>query len=158
MLSGLAAQSAALSLSGATQRGFGSTLSSNGETPAAQNGATPAAADFNQYTEDYAAFCARPKNERVFYALRNGSIVANRLNSQDWKPVDLGNPPELPVLGGSHDGVPTISPIPNLAGDACTKPFGNRCFSTNAPNGIATPSSEFGIIGVRSAHSARGAT
>jgi hypothetical protein len=29
---------------------------------------------FNKYTEDYAAFCARPERERVFYALENGQM------------------------------------------------------------------------------------
>jgi len=122
LLGGFAAQSAVPPLGGAKQRGFGSTLSSNGETSAAQRGATPNAAGFNQYTEDYVAFCARPENERVFYALRNGSLVDEHLNGQDWKPTDWGNPPDLPVPGGSHDGVPMVAPIPDLAGEGPYKP------------------------------------
>ncbi|MGD0697613.1 MAG: alpha-L-fucosidase [Terriglobia bacterium] len=134
ILSGLAAQSAALTLDGATQRGFGFTRSSMGETAAGQNGATPAPAGFNQYTEDYAAFCARPENERVFYALRNGSIVAEHLNNnQEWKPNDWGNPPDLPVPGGSHDGVPMVSPIPDLAGDGPYKPVWESLLQYECP-------------------------
>ncbi len=119
ILGGLAAQSTALSLTGAKQAAFGSSLPPNVET-AAQTGAT--AARFDQYTEDYASFCARPETERVFYAVRNGSIVAEHLDNQDWKPTEWGDPPDLPVPGGSHDGVPMLSPIPDLAGEGPFKP------------------------------------
>ncbi len=120
MLGGLAAQSAALSLADAKQAAFGSSLSSNAET-VAQSGATPAAG-FDQYTKDYAALCATSESERVFYALRNGSIVAEHLNDRDWKPTDWGKPLDLPVPGGSHDTVPMISPVPGLAGEGPYKP------------------------------------
>jgi alpha-L-fucosidase len=132
LLGGLAAQSA-VTFGGGTRRGFGTTLSSHGETPAAQSGATPAPVGFNHYTEDYAAFCARPESERVFYALRNGSIGAEHLNNQDWKPNDWGNPPDLPVPGGSHDGVPMISPIPDLAGDGPYKPDWDSLLQYESP-------------------------
>ena len=89
----------------------------------ADSGATAAAAaDFDQYTEDYAHFCAIPESGRVFYALRNGQIVSERLNNADWKPTGWGDPPALPVPGGSWDGVPMDSPIPNLSGDGPYKP------------------------------------
>lgn len=116
-LTGLAAQSAAFSITGAGKAGFGASLLSNPEAPAAQAGAAQAAAGFNQYTQDYAAFCATPENERVFYALRNGSIISELLNDADWKPTEWGEPPDLPVPGGSHDGVPIIPPIPDLEGE-----------------------------------------
>lgn len=122
MLAGVAAQSAALPIAASKQTAFASPPPSNAETAAAQTGTTQAAARFNRYTDDYAAFCATPESERVFYALRNGSIVAEHLKNQDWKPTDWGNPPELPVPGGSHDGVPMISPIPDLAGEGPYKP------------------------------------
>ncbi len=42
----------------------------------AQGAAVPAEAPgFNHLTQHYAEFCATPANERVFYALVNGSIV-----------------------------------------------------------------------------------
>lgn len=80
-------------------------------------GGPPQAPGFDQYTEDYARFCATPESERVFYALRNGEIVAEKLDDSDWKPTAWGDPPKLPIPGGSWDGVPMNSPIPNLAGE-----------------------------------------
>jgi alpha-L-fucosidase len=71
---------------------------------------------FDHYTEDYARFCATPEQERVFYALHDGQIVSERLNDQAWDLKGWPRPPDLPVPGGSHDGVPMESPIPNLAG------------------------------------------
>ncbi|MGD0778656.1 MAG: alpha-L-fucosidase [Candidatus Solibacter sp.] len=83
----------------------------------------PAPADrFDHYTEDYARFCATPEQERVFYALHDGQIVSERLNDQDWVLDKWTRPPDLPVPGGSHDGVPMESPIPNLAGDGPYQP------------------------------------
>jgi len=116
-LTGLAAQSAALSIAGAGKPPFASAPRPDAEATAAQAGTAPAAEGFNHYTEDYAAFCARPENERVFYALRNGAIVAEHLDDHDWKPTEWGDPPDLPVPGGSHDGVPMVSPIPDLEGE-----------------------------------------
>ena len=90
-------------------------------SPAAGFSAAPpsqaAAGGFDHYTQDYAQFCATPANERIFYALRDGQIVAEKLDNQNWKPEGWGKPPELPVPGGSHDGVPMNSPIPGLAGE-----------------------------------------
>ena len=119
-LAGLAAPAAALSISGVKKAALGSLIPSHAETAASQTGA--ATAGFDQYSEDYAAFCATPENERIFYAVRNGSIVAEHLNEHDWKPTEWGEPPELPVAGGSHDGVPMISPTPDLAGEGPYKP------------------------------------
>jgi len=122
LLGGLAAQSTALSLAGRRQAVSGFSLPLNRAAAAPQAGAAPDAAGFDQYAGDYAAFCAQAESERVFYALRNGSIVAEHLNSADWKPTEWGEPPDLPVPGGSHDGVPMISPIPNLQGEGPYKP------------------------------------
>jgi alpha-L-fucosidase len=94
---------------------------------------TTGAPGFGQYTEDYARFCATPANERVFYALRNGEIVAEKLNNQDWKPTGWGHSPKLPVPGGSHDGVPMISPIPDLAGEGPYKPTWDSLLQYDCP-------------------------
>lgn len=88
---------------------------------------------FDQYTGDYARFCALPENERVFCALKNGQIVSERLNDADWKPTGWGNPPELPVQGGSWDGVPMVSPIPNLAGIGPYKPTWDSLLQYECP-------------------------
>jgi len=122
VLGGLAAQSAAMSLPSAKQAAFGSSLPATAQTAGEEAGGKVVAAGFGKYTEDYAAFCARPRDQRVFYALRNGSIVADHVSAQNWKQTGWGRPPELPVPGGSHDGVPMISPIPDLAGGGPYKP------------------------------------
>ncbi len=93
------------------------------------------ALDFGRYTQDYAQFCATPAAERVFYTLRDGRIVSERLDNNSWRPspeyspeVLVGqyasNDPRytLPVAGGSWGSVPLLSPIPNLAGEGPYKP------------------------------------
>ncbi len=84
--------------------------------------AADSASGFGRYTEDYAAFCATPASERVFYAVRDGGIVSERLKDAGWQPTEWGQPPKLPLAGGSWDGVPMESPIPNLAGDGPYQP------------------------------------
>ena len=91
------------------------------------------AAGFGQYTQDYAQYCATPASERVFYALADGKIVAEKLNEADWKPTEWGDPPALPVPGGSWDGVPLVSPIPNLAGDGPYQPTWESLLQYEAP-------------------------
>ncbi|HUX09465.1 MAG TPA: alpha-L-fucosidase, partial [Terriglobia bacterium] len=79
---------------------------------------------FGQYTENYARFCATPANERVFYALRDGRIVSEKLDNQTWRLSPGNSPPhvQLPVPGGSHGSVPMNSPFPNLAGEGPYQP------------------------------------
>ena len=77
---------------------------------------------FDTPTTDYAAFCAMPADRRVFYALRDGKFVKETLDEASWKPTAWGDPPDLPVPGGSWDGVPMKSPIPNLGGDGPYQP------------------------------------
>jgi alpha-L-fucosidase len=93
----------------------------------------PLPSGFNRYTQDYAQFCATPASERVFYALRNGQIVAEHLDEQSWKPTGWGDPPPLPVPGGSHDGVPMISPIPDLAGQGPYQPTWKSLLQYDCP-------------------------
>jgi alpha-L-fucosidase len=90
---------------------------------------------FDTYTEDYAAFCAKPADARVFYALVNGKIVAEKLDEATWVPVPggWGKPPELPVPGGSWDGVPLVSPISNLAGSGPYGPTWDSLLEYDAP-------------------------
>ena len=66
---------------------------------------------FDKYTEDYAAFCATPADQRVFYAYEGGKIIQEKLDEKTWTPTGWGSPPSLPVAGGSWDGVPMNSPI-----------------------------------------------
>ena len=77
---------------------------------------------FDTPTTDYAAFCAMPADRRVFYALRDGKFVKETLDEASWKPTAWGDPPDLPVPGGSWDGVPMKSPIPNLGGEGPYQP------------------------------------
>jgi hypothetical protein len=72
---------------------------------------------FNQYTQDYAQFCAVPPESSAFYEVSNGRIIQSKLDNATWNPPEWGHPPDLPIPGGSWDGVPMDSPIPNLAGE-----------------------------------------
>ncbi len=98
-------------------------------------GDSQSAAGFNKYTEDYARFCATPADERVFYALRDGRIVSERLDSNGWQPSPEYYPTgvELPVPGGSWDGVPKISPTPGLAGEGPYKPAWDSLLQYECP-------------------------
>ncbi|HEX3987521.1 MAG TPA: alpha-L-fucosidase [Acidobacteriaceae bacterium] len=100
---------------------------------ALQASAAGAAPGFDQYTQDYTQFCATPQEQRVFYALVDGKIVSEKLDENDWKPTAWGEPPELPVEGGSWDGVPMVSPIANLAGDGPYKPTWDSLLHYEAP-------------------------
>jgi alpha-L-fucosidase len=91
-------------------------LQLSAQTQRAGIGGTSSAAGFNNLTQDYAQFCATPDDRRVFYALVDGKIVAEKLDESAWEPTEWGHPPDLPIPGGSWDGVPMVSPIPNLAG------------------------------------------
>jgi len=88
---------------------------------------------FNTLTQDYAQFCATPASERVYYTLRNGRIVETKLDEATWEATDWGKPPELPVPGGSWDGVPMTSPIPGLSGEGPYGPTWDSLLQYEAP-------------------------
>ena len=90
-------------------------------------------AGFDKLTEDFAQFCARRPEERVFYALVNGRIVEQKLDESTWHPTGWGTPPALPIPGGSWDGVPMNSPIPGLSGDGPFKPTWDSLLNYEAP-------------------------
>ncbi len=96
-------------------------------------GAPSEANGFDTFTEDYAKFCETPAGQRIFYALQNGKIVSEKLNETGWQPTAWGKPPSLPILGGSWDGVPMDSPIPNLGGDGPYKPTWDSLLQYDAP-------------------------
>ncbi len=84
-----------------------------------QSGATADAnlpPGFNSLQQTYAEFCSTPANKRTFYALVNGNIVEEKLDEASWKPTAWGDPPKLPIAGGSWDGVPMDPPISGLNG------------------------------------------
>ncbi|MGA8108573.1 MAG: alpha-L-fucosidase [Acidobacteriaceae bacterium] len=93
----------------------------------------PGASAFNQYTQDYAKFCATPAEQRVFYALEGGRIVSEKLDGSTWKPTAWGDPPALPIPEGSWDGVPMVAPIPGLAGGGPYKPTWDSLMQYEAP-------------------------
>jgi alpha-L-fucosidase len=97
---------------------------------AAQEGV---AVGFGQVTQTYAEFCQTPAQDRVFYALEGGKIITEKLDEASWKPTDWGQPPELPIPGGSWDGVPMVSPIPNLAGSGPFQPTWESLLNYEAP-------------------------
>ncbi|HEY2466775.1 MAG TPA: alpha-L-fucosidase [Terracidiphilus sp.] len=71
---------------------------------------------FNSLHQTYAEYCATPATERTFYALDNGKVVEQKLDEAKWSPTEWGEPPELPISGGSWDGVPMRAPISGLEG------------------------------------------
>jgi alpha-L-fucosidase len=88
---------------------------------------------FDKLTEDYAAFCATPADRRVFYAVRNGQFIKETLDEATWRPTAWGDPPSLPVPGGSWDGVPMDSPIEGLGGDGPYKPTWDSLLQYDTP-------------------------
>ncbi|MGH9588362.1 MAG: alpha-L-fucosidase [Acidobacteriaceae bacterium] len=90
--------------------------------------------EFDRYIEDYAQFCALPPEERAFYELNGGKIVQAMLDNATWRPTAWGKPPALPVPGGSWDGVPMKSPIPDLAGAGPYKPTWDSLLQYEAPD------------------------
>jgi len=94
---------------------------------------SPAFHAMDTYTEDYAKFCATPAELRAFYALENGRFIKEKLDEKAWHPTGWGKPPALPIPGGSWDGVPMDSPIPNLAGNGPYKPTWNSLLQYDTP-------------------------
>jgi alpha-L-fucosidase len=88
---------------------------------------------FDQYTQDYAQFCALPPERRVFYRLSGDRIVEAKPDDATGKPTAWGEPRALPIPGGSWDGVPMESPIPNLAGEGPYKPTWDSLLEYDAP-------------------------
>ncbi|HEY1807524.1 MAG TPA: alpha-L-fucosidase [Acidobacteriaceae bacterium] len=113
--------------------GASSAVTTEEPASATPQAAEAGAAGFNQYTQDYAQFCATPQDQRTFYALVDGKIVSEKLDESDWKPTAWGDSPELPVEGGSWDGVPMVSPIPNLVGDGPYKATWDSLLQYDAP-------------------------
>ena len=75
----------------------------------------------------------RPRASASSMRSQDGKIVSEKLNDADWKPTDWGEPPALPIPGGSWDGVPMDSPIPNLAGDGPYQPTWDSLLQYEAP-------------------------
>ncbi|MBV9157394.1 MAG: alpha-L-fucosidase, partial [Acidobacteriaceae bacterium] len=88
---------------------------------------------FNKLSENYAEFCAKRPDERTFYILENGKIVSQKLDERTWRPTEWGKPPELPVAGGSWDGVPMTSPIAGLSGQGRYQPTWESLLEYEAP-------------------------
>ncbi len=89
---------------------------------------------FNQYTQDYAAFCALAPDKRVFYKVSDGKIVPTKLDESNWQqPAWNYSPAPSQIAGGMWDDVPLESPIPNLAGDGPFKPSWDSLLDYDAP-------------------------
>ncbi|HEV2440877.1 MAG TPA: alpha-L-fucosidase, partial [Steroidobacteraceae bacterium] len=94
------------------------------------SGATSA---FNRLERTYARFCATPEARREFYALHGTRITGEQLREAGWRPTEWGDPPELPVPGGSWDGVPMVSPIAGLAGQGPFEPTWDSLLQYQCP-------------------------
>jgi alpha-L-fucosidase len=112
----------------------GSSATATSEGVAAAQSSDAAAAGFGAVTQSYAEFCGMPASERVFYALEDGKVISEKLNESDWKPTGWIQPPDLPIPGGSWDGVPLDSPVTeNLAGEGPFKPTWDSLLGYEAP-------------------------
>ncbi len=99
----------------------------------AQATSSPTFKSFDTLSEDYAAFCATPADQREFFELKDGQFVKEKLDEASWKPSAWGNPPRLPVAEGSQDGVPLESPVSGLGGDGPYKPTWDSLLQYEAP-------------------------
>ena len=100
---------------------------------AGRDTAGPLPEGFNKLTQDYAAFCRTPANERIFYAVESGKIMGEKLDDRNWQPTEWGKAPELPVPGGSWDGVPMNSPVLGLSGEGPYQPTWESLLQYEAP-------------------------
>jgi len=117
-------------------RFLATTVASNavpGFVQAAQESQSALPDGFGKYTHDYAQFCALPPEKRIFYRLSGDRIVEAKAADQTGKPTVWGEPGALPIPGGSWDGVPMESPIPNLAGEGPYKPAWDSLLEYDAP-------------------------
>jgi alpha-L-fucosidase len=92
--------------------------------------------EFQAFTNpavSYEEFCSTPASKRIFYALQNGKLGREYLDEKTWKPAGWGQPPNLSVPGGSWDGVPMDSPIPDLAGNGPYQPTWDSLLQYEAP-------------------------
>src|ERR1035438_7009819 len=71
--------------------------------------------------------------KRVFYRLSGDRIGEAKPDDAAGKPSAWGEPSALPIPGGSWDGVPMESPIPNLAGEGPYKPTWDSLLEYDAP-------------------------
>jgi alpha-L-fucosidase len=89
--------------------------------------------------ETYSHFCATPSGERVFHELRQGRFVTETLDESTWQVSPNSEsgpnmPPELPVPGGSWNGVPMRSPFAGLGGQGPYAPTWESLLQYEVPD------------------------
>jgi alpha-L-fucosidase len=104
-----------------------------GFVQAGQESQSALSGGFGKYIHDYAQFCALPSEKRIFYRLSGDRIVEAKPDDETGKPTAWGEPRALPIPGGSWDGVPMNSPIPNLAGEGPYTPTWDSLLEYDAP-------------------------
>ena len=92
-----------------------------------------ATAAFGRIMQSYGRFCATPEMQRTFYSLRGRTIAKDRLRESSWKPTEWGHPPDLPLSGGSWDGVPMAPPIAGLSGEGPFEPTWDSLLQYECP-------------------------
>lgn len=100
---------------------------------AAKVAQTPTFKSLDTLTEDYAKFCATPASQREFFELKDGRFLKEKLDRATWEPSEWGDPPALPVPGGSLDGVPMEGPISGLSGTGPYKPTWDSLLQYETP-------------------------
>ena len=107
---------------------------------------------FNQYQQDYAAFCALPPEKRVFYKVSDGKIV-RRNSTNPTGSSRLGTTIPVRCKWRAAHGMTYQWRRQSRISQAMVRsnPPGIRCSSTKHRIGTRMPSSAFGLIGARSA-------
>ncbi len=78
--------------------------------------------------EDYAAFCATPANERVFYSYSGNKVLTRKLSDAGWRDTGMVRPNK------TWDGAPMESPIPGLHGQGPYKPTWESFLQYDCPD------------------------
>lgn len=110
----------------------GSLPSTANAQQASQAATQPIPPALDHITETYAQLCATAADRRTFTAF-DGRFTEEKLNNATWSPTGWGAPPALPIPGGSWDGVPMHSPLPNLAGTGPFQPVWESLLNYNVP-------------------------
>jgi alpha-L-fucosidase len=80
-----------------------------------------------------------PGSRRDFYEFQEGKFVREKLDEATWQVSPNSEsgpkmPPELPVPGGSWNGVPMEAPIAGLAGDGPYQPTWESMLAYEVPD------------------------
>jgi alpha-L-fucosidase len=77
--------------------------------------------------EDYAALCATPADERVFYTYSGNKVLTKKLSDASWRNTGMVRPNKI------FDSVPMEAPIPDLHGQGPYEPTWDSLLQYDCP-------------------------